>query len=94
MLTNRISVQYFKKYVIENSFIKSDLKIHLINCLLQVSSKDMSDHILKLTIIDGGRQKKKSEIGHVTFLLKNLEIGDGTEQQLFKMDIKKVMSSI
>lgn len=58
--------------------------------MFQVSAKDMSDHTLKLTVIDSGRQKKKSEIGYVTFPLKELEIGDGTEQQLFKMDLEKV----
>lgn len=52
----------------------------------------MSDHILKLTVIDGGRTKRKAEIGHITYPLKNLEIGDGTEQQLFKMDLEKVRS--
>lgn len=57
---------------------------------LQVSAKDMSDHTLKLTVIDGGRTKKRGEIGHVTFPLKDLEIGDGTEQQLFKLDLEKV----
>lgn len=51
----------------------------------------MSDHTLKLTVIDSGRQKKKSEIGYVTFPLKELEIGDGSEQQLFKMDLEKVI---
>ena len=50
----------------------------------------MSDHILKLTVIDGSRAKRRSEIGHVTFPLKELEIGDGTEQQLFKLDLEKV----
>lgn len=50
----------------------------------------MSDHILKLTVIDGGRTKRKAEIGHITYPLKDLEIGDGTEQQLFKMDLEKV----
>lgn len=50
----------------------------------------MSDHILKLTLIDGGRPKRKWEIGHVTYPLKELEIGDGSEQQLFKMDLEKV----
>lgn len=59
--------------------------------MLQVSAKDMSDHILKLTVIDGGRTKKRDEIGHVTFPLKDLEVGDGTEQQLFKLDLEKVM---
>ncbi|XP_074032096.1 synaptotagmin-15 isoform X2 [Leptinotarsa decemlineata] len=57
--------------------------------VFQVSAKDMSDHTLKLTVIDGGRTKKRSEIGHVTYPLKDLEIGDGTEQQLFKMDLEK-----
>lgn len=50
----------------------------------------MTDHTLKLTVIDGGRAKRRAEIGHVTFPLKHLEIGDGTEQQLFKFDLEKV----
>lgn len=50
----------------------------------------MSDHILKLTVIDAGRTKRKAEIGHITYPLKELEIGDGSEQQLFKMDLEKV----
>ncbi|KAK5641307.1 hypothetical protein RI129_009854 [Pyrocoelia pectoralis] len=57
--------------------------------VFQVSAKDMTDHTLKLTVIDAGRTKRKSEIGHVTFQLKDLEIGDGTEQQLFKFDLEK-----
>ncbi|CAG9856419.1 unnamed protein product [Phyllotreta striolata] len=57
--------------------------------VFQVSAKDMADHTLKLTVIDGGRTKKKSEIGHITFPLKDLEIGDGLEQELFKMDLEK-----
>ncbi|KAJ8956621.1 hypothetical protein NQ318_013974 [Aromia moschata] len=36
-----------------------------------------------------GSSGKKSEIGHVTYPLKDLEIGDGSEQQLFKMDLEK-----
>nr|CAI5843505.1 unnamed protein product [Callosobruchus analis] len=58
--------------------------------VFQVSAKDMADHTLKLTVIDAGRAKKKAEIGHVTYPLKDMEIGDGTEQQLFKMDLEKV----
>lgn len=53
----------------------------------------MSDHYLKLTVIDGGRTKRRAEIGHVTYLLKELEIGDGSEQQLFKLDLEKVIGS-
>ncbi|KAF7275695.1 hypothetical protein GWI33_011361, partial [Rhynchophorus ferrugineus] len=49
----------------------------------------MVDHILKLTVIDAGRSKRYAEIGHVTYPLKDLEIGDGSEQQLFKMDLEK-----
>ncbi|KAI4456445.1 synaptotagmin [Holotrichia oblita] len=62
--------------------------------VFQVSAKDMSDHILKLTLIDGGRPKRKWEIGHVTYPLKELEIGDGSEQQLFKMDLEKEVQEI
>lgn len=51
----------------------------------------MADHILKLTVIDGGRTKRYAEIGYVTYPLKELEIGDGSEQQLFKMDLAKVI---
>lgn len=50
----------------------------------------MADHTLKLTVIDGGRTKKKGEIGHIIFPLKDLDIGDGLEQELFKMDLEKV----
>ncbi|XP_076258076.1 synaptotagmin-15-like isoform X2 [Rhynchophorus ferrugineus] len=57
--------------------------------VFQVSQKDMVDHILKLTVIDAGRSKRYAEIGHVTYPLKDLEIGDGSEQQLFKMDLEK-----
>ncbi|XP_060523098.1 LOW QUALITY PROTEIN: synaptotagmin-15-like [Cylas formicarius] len=57
--------------------------------VFQVSAKDMGDHILKLTVMDGGRSKRNAEIGQVTFPLKDLEIGDGSEQQLFKMDLEK-----
>ncbi|XP_071052260.1 synaptotagmin-15-like isoform X2 [Onthophagus taurus] len=57
--------------------------------VFQVSAKDMSDHILKLTVIDAGRTKRKAEIGHILFPLKDLEIGDGNEQQLFKIDLEK-----
>ncbi|GJQ80100.1 putative C2 domain protein [Trypoxylus dichotomus] len=62
--------------------------------VFQVSAKDMSDHTLKLTVIDGGRPKRKWEIGHVTYPLKELEIGDGNEQQLFKMDLEKEVQEI
>lgn len=68
-------------------------KHHLAFIPFQVSAKDMSDHILKLTVIDAGRTKRKAEIGHITYPLKDLEIGDGTEQQLFKMDLEKVSIS-
>ncbi|CAG9767455.1 unnamed protein product [Ceutorhynchus assimilis] len=57
--------------------------------VFQVSQKDMVDHILKLTVIDAGRTKRHAEIGHVTYPLRELEIGDGSEQQLFKMDLAK-----
>ncbi|XP_044758183.1 synaptotagmin-15-like isoform X1 [Coccinella septempunctata] len=57
--------------------------------VFQVSSKEMMDRILKLTVIDGGRAKKKCEIGHITYPLKDLDFGDGSEQQLFKIDLEK-----
>ncbi|KAL1497375.1 hypothetical protein ABEB36_008356 [Hypothenemus hampei] len=57
--------------------------------VFQVSQKDIADHILKLSMIDGGKTKRYGEIGHVTYPLKELEIGDGSEQQLFKMDLVK-----
>ena len=50
----------------------------------------MSDHILKLTVIDGGRAKRCNEIGNIVLPLNEFEIGDGSEQQLFKMDLEKV----
>ncbi|XP_065157323.1 synaptotagmin-15-like isoform X1 [Atheta coriaria] len=62
--------------------------------VFHVSPKDMSDHYLKLTVIDGGRTKRRAEIGHVTYLLKELEIGDGSEQQLFKLDLEKETTEI
>lgn len=50
----------------------------------------MMDHILKLTVIDGGRTKRRAELGHVTFPLRDLELEDNSEQKLFKMDLEKV----
>ncbi|XP_044739041.1 synaptotagmin-15-like [Chrysoperla carnea] len=41
--------------------------------VFQVSNKDMADHILKLSVIDGGRSKRHNpSIGHITFPLRNL----------------------
>ncbi|GLV35098.1 Synaptotagmin 7 [Carabus blaptoides fortunei] len=57
--------------------------------VFQVSAKNMMDHILKLTVIDGGRTKRRAELGHVTFPLRDLELGDNSEQKLFKMDLEK-----
>lgn len=50
----------------------------------------MTDHVLKLTVIDGGRPKRKQILGHVTFPLRDLDTADGSEQQLFKLDLEKV----
>ena len=55
---------------------------------MQVPNKDMADHILKLTVIDAGRTKRRAIIGHVTFPLRELE--PDSEQKLFKMDLEKV----
>ncbi|KAL3274614.1 hypothetical protein HHI36_015995 [Cryptolaemus montrouzieri] len=57
--------------------------------VFQVSSKEMTERILKLTVIDAGRTKRRCEIGHITYPLKDLDVGDGSEQQLFKIDLEK-----
>lgn len=62
--------------------------------VFQVSAKDMNDHVLKLIVIDGGRTKRRQELGYVSYALKDLEIGDGMEQQLFKMDLEKEAQEI
>ncbi|CAG2060580.1 unnamed protein product [Timema podura] len=50
----------------------------------QVPSKEMEEHILKLSVVDAGRTKRRAVIGHITFPLKSLssECGPG-DQQLF-----------
>lgn len=56
--------------------------------LLQVPSKELTDHILKLSVIDAGRTKRRSVIGYVTFPLRDLPAEN--EQILYKMDLEKV----
>ena len=67
---------------------KCRIDFHQHCCLLQVPNKDMADHILKLTVIDAGRTKRRAIIGHVTFPLR--ELAPDSEQKLFKMDLEKV----
>jgi hypothetical protein len=55
---------------------------------LQVPSKELADHILKLSVIDAGRTKRRSAIGYVTFPLRDLPAEN--EQILYKMDLEKV----
>lgn len=45
------------------------------------------DHVLKLTLVDSGRPKRRSTIGHTTLGL--AEFVSGPEQKLFKMDLEK-----
>jgi hypothetical protein len=60
--------------------------------LLQVPSKELTDHILKLTVIDAGKAKRRSVIGYVTFPLRDLPAEN--EQILYKMDLEKVGSGL
>ncbi|XP_049800212.1 synaptotagmin-15-like, partial [Schistocerca nitens] len=55
--------------------------------VFQVPSKNVSDHILKLTVLDAGRAKRRNVIGHVSLPLR--ELGTGGEQRLFNMDLEK-----
>ncbi|XP_063244040.1 synaptotagmin-15-like [Bacillus rossius redtenbacheri] len=55
--------------------------------VLQVPSKEVGDHVLKLSVVDSGRSKRRGVIGHVTFPLSDLPAD--SEQQLFKMDLEK-----
>lgn len=48
----------------------------------------MSDHILKLSVIDAGKTKRRNVIGYVTFPLRDLP--SENEQTLYKMDLEKV----
>lgn len=59
----------------------------------QVPAKELLDHLLKLTMIDSGRAKRRGIIGHVFLPLK--EFTTETEVKLFKMDLeKKVQENI
>jgi hypothetical protein len=53
-----------------------------------VPSKELSDHILKLSVIDAGKTKRRNVIGYVTFPLRDMPAE--TEQTLYKMDLEKV----
>ncbi|KAK6628005.1 hypothetical protein RUM44_010487 [Polyplax serrata] len=58
-----------------------------------VPAKELLDHLLKLTMIDSGRAKRRGIIGHVFLPLK--EFTTETEVKLFKMDLeKKVQENI
>ncbi|KAK6628287.1 hypothetical protein RUM43_002099 [Polyplax serrata] len=61
--------------------------------IFQVPAKELLDHLLKLTMIDSGRAKRRGIIGHVFLPLK--EFTTETEVKLFKMDLeKKVQENI
>lgn len=49
------------------------------------------DHILKMSVIDTGRGKRRSTIGHASFHLKQL-VDENTAGELthHKMDLEKV----
>jgi hypothetical protein len=53
-----------------------------------VPSKELTDHILKLSVIDAGRTKRRNVIGYITFPLRDLPAD--SEQTLYKMDLEKV----
>ncbi|XP_069705764.1 synaptotagmin-15-like isoform X2 [Periplaneta americana] len=55
--------------------------------VFQVPSKELADHILKLSVVDAGRTKRRSVIGYVTFPLRDLPAE--SEQTLYKMDLEK-----
>ncbi|XP_068081054.1 synaptotagmin-15-like [Anabrus simplex] len=57
--------------------------------VFQVPSKELRDHILKLTVSDAGRTKRRSVIGHVSLPLRELVTDEISEQQLFKKDLVK-----
>lgn len=58
---------------------------------MQVPSKELTDHVLKLTVIDAGKAKRRGVIGYVTFRLRDLPAEN--EQILYKMDLEKVGSA-
>lgn len=55
-------------------------------------SKELSDHILKLTVIDAGKTKRRNVIGYVTFPMRDLPAE--SEQTLYKMDLEKVSAIV
>ncbi|XP_021915495.1 synaptotagmin-15-like isoform X2 [Zootermopsis nevadensis] len=55
--------------------------------VFQVPSKELTDHVLKLTVIDAGKAKRRGVIGYVTFRLRDLPAEN--EQILYKMDLEK-----
>lgn len=77
----------------ERRYLQSKLKKKTCNpffdekFVFQVPAKELLDHILKLTVIDSGRTKRRGVIGHVTLPLR--EFSTETEQKLFKMDLEK-----
>ena len=58
--------------------------------LLQVPSKDLEDHVLRMTVVDAGRNKRRAVIGHVSFPLSRLANEDASKPSVYKMDLEKV----
>ncbi|XP_052120845.1 synaptotagmin-15-like isoform X2 [Frankliniella occidentalis] len=56
--------------------------------VFQVPSKDLEDHVLRMTVVDTGRNKRRSVIGHVSFPLRRLA-EEQDKQNVYKMDLEK-----
>jgi hypothetical protein len=60
-----------------------------------VSEKELCDHSLKMTVLDTGRTKDQTVIGHVIFPLRHLANEHPSDQlELLKMDLEKVLMTI
>ncbi|KAJ1522184.1 hypothetical protein ONE63_002494 [Megalurothrips usitatus] len=57
--------------------------------VIQVPSKDLEDHVLRMTVVDAGRNKRRAVIGHVSFPLSRLSDDDATKSTVYKMDLEK-----
>ncbi|KAK3920631.1 Synaptotagmin-15, partial [Frankliniella fusca] len=56
--------------------------------VFQVPSKDLEDHVLRMTVVDTGRNKRRAVIGHVSFPLRRLA-EEQDQQGVYKMDLEK-----
>lgn len=59
--------------------------------VFQVPAKDLAVHLLKLSVMDSGRSKRRTVIGHVLHHLKELD-STGTERLLLSRDLEKEVS--